>query len=68
MIFYIFRYLLYDVNLGEGFNLRRDVYIRIANLVRKLIKTDNWVLVCTAIICVFVFSMKSLEIYKIIML
>lgn len=39
------RYLLYDVNPGEGFNLRRDVYIRIANLVRKLIKVDNWVLV-----------------------
>ncbi|PAA80316.1 hypothetical protein BOX15_Mlig023470g3 [Macrostomum lignano] len=29
-------YLLYDVNYGEGFNLRRDVYIRFANLVRFL--------------------------------
>ncbi|KAK4325593.1 hypothetical protein Pmani_003835 [Petrolisthes manimaculis] len=39
------RYLLYDVNPGEGFNLRRDVYLRIANLVRKLNQFDNWVLV-----------------------
>nr|XP_045622997.1 GDP-fucose protein O-fucosyltransferase 2-like [Procambarus clarkii]XP_045622998.1 GDP-fucose protein O-fucosyltransferase 2-like [Procambarus clarkii]XP_045622999.1 GDP-fucose protein O-fucosyltransferase 2-like [Procambarus clarkii]XP_045623000.1 GDP-fucose protein O-fucosyltransferase 2-like [Procambarus clarkii]XP_045623001.1 GDP-fucose protein O-fucosyltransferase 2-like [Procambarus clarkii] len=39
------RYLLYDVNPGEGFNLRRDVYIRIANLVRKLNDADNWVLI-----------------------
>jgi len=30
------RYLLYEVNPGEGFNLRRDVYVRIANLVRVL--------------------------------
>ncbi|VDL80030.1 unnamed protein product [Nippostrongylus brasiliensis] len=30
------RYLLYDVNHGEGFNLRRDVYMRIANAVRLL--------------------------------
>lgn len=27
------RYLLYEVNPGEGFNLRRDVYLRVANLV-----------------------------------
>lgn len=39
------RYLLYDVNPGEGFNLRRDVYIRVANLIRKLNDVDNWVLV-----------------------
>ncbi|MPC16260.1 GDP-fucose protein O-fucosyltransferase 2 [Portunus trituberculatus] len=38
------RYLLYDVNYGEGFNLRRDVYVRIANLVRKLSQDHNWVL------------------------
>lgn len=30
------RFLLYDVNPGEGFNLRRDVYMRMANAVRQL--------------------------------
>ncbi|CAH8430775.1 unnamed protein product [Schistosoma rodhaini] len=30
------RYLFYDVFHGEGFNLRRDVYIRVANTVRLL--------------------------------
>ena len=30
------RYLIYDTNHGEGFNLRRDVYMRIANTVRFL--------------------------------
>lgn len=30
------KYLLYNVNFGEGFNLRRDVYLRIANVVRQL--------------------------------
>nr|AEW22975.1 protein O-fucosyltransferase B [Schistosoma mansoni] len=30
------RYLFYDVFYGEGFNLRRDVYIRVANTVRLL--------------------------------
>ena len=29
------RYVLYDVNPGEGFNLRRDVYMRMAVFVRK---------------------------------
>ncbi|KAH8273441.1 hypothetical protein KR018_000614 [Drosophila ironensis] len=29
-------YVLYDVNLSEGFNLRRDVYIRMAVFVRRL--------------------------------
>ncbi|CAM4888912.1 unnamed protein product [Rotaria socialis] len=42
-------YVLYDVNHGEGFNLRRDVYIRMANLIHTLREhksTDsNWVLV-----------------------
>ena len=28
------RYVLYDVNPGEGFNLRRDVYMRMAVFVR----------------------------------
>lgn len=41
-----FRYLLYDVNPPEGFNLRRDVYIRMASLVKTLTKDgDDWVLV-----------------------
>ena len=31
---FVNRYLMYEVNLGEGFNLRRDVYIRMANMVR----------------------------------
>uniref|UniRef100_A0A3B3UA81 GDP-fucose protein O-fucosyltransferase 2 n=1 Tax=Poecilia latipinna TaxID=48699 RepID=A0A3B3UA81_9TELE len=40
------RYLLYDVNPPEGFNLRRDVYIRMASLVKTLRKEgDDWVLV-----------------------
>lgn len=44
------RYLLYDCNPGEGFNLRRDVFIRIANLVRQLrehekCQSHEWVLV-----------------------
>ena len=32
----LFRYILYDVNPGEGFNLRRDVFMRMAVLVKKL--------------------------------
>lgn len=41
------RYLLYDVNLGEGFNLRRDVFVRFANLVHdlNLHGTQKWILV-----------------------
>lgn len=41
------RYLLYDTNPGEGFNLRRDVYMRVATLVEDLNKSDkySWVLV-----------------------
>ncbi|RMC18330.1 hypothetical protein DUI87_04214 [Hirundo rustica rustica] len=38
-------YLLYDVNPPEGFNLRRDVYVRIASLLNTLRKSENWVLV-----------------------
>ena len=30
------RYLFYDVNMGEGFNLRRDVFMRVAILVKNL--------------------------------
>lgn len=43
------KYILYDVNHGEGFNLRRDVYVRMANLIHSLREnkeTDsNWILV-----------------------
>ncbi|ELT94489.1 hypothetical protein CAPTEDRAFT_128307, partial [Capitella teleta] len=39
------RYLIYDVNPGEGFNLRRDVYLRVANLVKFLNEEQPWVLV-----------------------
>ena len=43
------RYLLYSVNPGEGFNLRRDVYMRAATLVKTLRSRgggeNNWVLV-----------------------
>ncbi|TFJ99905.1 tyrosine-protein phosphatase non-receptor type substrate 1-like [Platysternon megacephalum] len=38
-------YLLYDVNPPEGFNLRRDVYIRVASLIKTLLKSEAWVLV-----------------------
>ena len=41
----ISRYLLYDVNPGEGFNLRRDVYLRVSNLVKNLNEKEPWVLV-----------------------
>lgn len=42
------RYILYDVNPGEGFNLRRDVYMRVASFVQKLRQenlADDWILV-----------------------
>ena len=39
------RYLVYDVNPGEGFNLRRDVYMRVANMMKLLREKQNWVLV-----------------------
>ena len=33
------KYILYDINPGEGFNLRRDVYMRMAVFVRyKLVR------------------------------
>lgn len=35
------RYILYDVNPPEGFNLRRDVYIRVAVFLRRLIERDK---------------------------
>ncbi len=40
------RYLLYSVNLGEGFNLRRDVHMRAATLLKELRGSGrDWVLV-----------------------
>nr|XP_006636360.2 PREDICTED: GDP-fucose protein O-fucosyltransferase 2 isoform X1 [Lepisosteus oculatus] len=40
------RYLLYDVNPPEGFNLRRDVFIRMASLTKTLLREGGgWVLV-----------------------
>lgn len=39
-----FRYLFYDVNPPEGFNLRRDVYMRMAVLAHKLKYSKNPVL------------------------
>ena len=39
------RYLLYSVNPGEGFNLRRDVHMRAASLVNQLREEEDWVLV-----------------------
>lgn len=42
------RYILYDVNPPEGFNLRRDVYIRIAVFIKKLLEENSkyhWTLV-----------------------
>ncbi|CAB4053944.1 POFUT [Lepeophtheirus salmonis] len=35
------RYILYDVNPGEGFNLRRDVFSRVAVFVKKLNLNTN---------------------------
>jgi len=34
-------YILYDVNPSEGFNLRRDVYVRIAVFLKGLAKKDK---------------------------
>ncbi|KAK2173863.1 hypothetical protein NP493_845g01010 [Ridgeia piscesae] len=39
------RYLLYSINPGEGFNLRRDVYMRVANLVKLLNEKEPFTLV-----------------------
>ena len=44
-LFVTCRFLLYDVNPGEGFNLRRDVYMRVANLVHLMNQAEPWVLV-----------------------
>lgn len=59
--FFYFRYLLYDVNHGEGFNLRRDVYMRVANLVRQLReKGQNFVLVLPPWSSLYHWQSKSL--------
>lgn len=42
---FIFRYILYDVNAPEGFNLRRDVFMRMAIFVRSLADSGDWHLV-----------------------
>lgn len=39
------RYLLYTVNPGEGFNLARDVYLRMAMLTQRLNQEQPWTLV-----------------------
>ena len=39
------RYLIHDVDPEEGFNLRRDVYVRVANMMKLLREKQNWVLV-----------------------
>ncbi|CAH1991284.1 unnamed protein product [Acanthoscelides obtectus] len=39
--FYISRYLLYDVNPPEGFNLRLDVYMRLSILAHKMWRSSN---------------------------
>lgn len=40
------RYFIYSVNIGEGFNLRRDVHMRAANLVLNLRRAGgNWTMV-----------------------
>ncbi|XP_014671307.1 PREDICTED: GDP-fucose protein O-fucosyltransferase 2-like [Priapulus caudatus] len=39
------RYLLYSINPGEGFNLRRDVYMRVASLVKMMNDKEDWTLV-----------------------
>ncbi|RXG69129.1 GDP-fucose protein O-fucosyltransferase 2 [Armadillidium vulgare] len=39
------RYLLYNINYGEGFNLRRDVYLRVGNLIRNINDKESWILV-----------------------
>lgn len=39
---------MYDVNPPEGFNLRRDVYVRVSAFVKNLMKQKNeyeWILV-----------------------
>ena len=40
------RFITYLVNPPEGFNLRRDVYVRVASLIRRLVDSgQDWVLV-----------------------
>lgn len=41
------RYVLYDVNKPEGFNLRRDVFIRMASFIHHMnnVSDYHWILV-----------------------
>lgn len=41
LTYHYFRFLLYDVNPPEGFNLRRDVYMRFAILAHKLKHSEH---------------------------
>lgn len=41
IVYFSDRYLLYDVNPPEGFNLRRDVYIRLAVFAHRLKNAKN---------------------------
>ena len=38
---FLFRYIFYDVNPGEGFNLRRDVFMRVGIMVKKMNEQSN---------------------------
>ncbi|CAD5217269.1 unnamed protein product [Bursaphelenchus okinawaensis] len=56
------KYLIFGVNIGEGFNLRRDVYSRIANTVRQLRKKGhNYRLVLPPFHSLFHWRHKSKE-------
>lgn len=39
--FFSIRYIFYDVNPSEGFNLRRDVYVRVATFIQQLVKENT---------------------------
>lgn len=41
LMIFLHSYILYDINPPEGFNLRRDVYVRLAVFLKKLIKRDK---------------------------
>ena len=47
---------MYDVNPGEGFNLRRDVFMRMAVLVKKLNDLYPQKFVLVTVLCKLVFS------------
>lgn len=41
MMYILYSYILYDVKPPEGFNLRRDVYVRVAVFMKKLNEKDK---------------------------